>query len=111
MTSHIPAFTHASEVQRSTATLKRDKIAPLFRQITDALGLDEQALILSVLGIRAAESPARARKLPLAIDMRASTGRRMVLTWHPILELSETDVWQQIADAALEYHPAPRGVP
>ncbi|MEY2231618.1 phosphoadenosine phosphosulfate reductase family protein [Streptomyces sp. BF23-19] len=29
----------------------------------------------------------------------------MVLTWHPILELSETDVWQQIADAALEYHP------
>ncbi|MFJ5142671.1 phosphoadenosine phosphosulfate reductase family protein [Streptomyces sp. NPDC088707] len=88
-----------------TSTLKRDKIAPLFKQITDALGLDEQALILSALGIRAAESPARARKLPLAIDMRASTGQRMVLTWHPILELSEADVWQQIADAALEYHP------
>ncbi len=63
------------------------------------------ALILSTLGIRAAESPARARKLLLAIDMRASTGQRMVLTWHPILELSEADVWQQIADAALEYHP------
>ncbi|MCY0946265.1 phosphoadenosine phosphosulfate reductase family protein [Streptomyces antarcticus] len=88
-----------------TSTLKRDKIAPLFKQITDALGLDEQALILSALGIRAAESPARARKLPLAIDMRASTAQRMVLTWHPILELSEADVWQQIADAALEYHP------
>ncbi|MFE1500684.1 phosphoadenosine phosphosulfate reductase family protein, partial [Streptomyces albidoflavus] len=88
-----------------TSTLKRDKIAPLFKQITDALGLDEQALILSALGIRAAESPARARKLPLSIDMRASTGQRMVLTWHPILELSEADVWQQIADATLEYHP------
>lgn len=88
-----------------TSTLKRDKIAPLFKQITDALGLDGQALILSALGIRAAESPARARKLPLAVDMRASTGQRMVLTWHPILELSEADVWQQIADAALEYHP------
>lgn len=88
-----------------TSSLKRDKIAPLFKQITDALGLDEQALILSALGIRAAESPARARKLPLAVDMRASTGQRMVLTWHPILDLSEADVWQQIADAALEYHP------
>ncbi|MFJ6355347.1 phosphoadenosine phosphosulfate reductase family protein [Streptomyces sp. NPDC092046] len=88
-----------------TATLKRDQIAPLFKQITDALGLDEQALILSALGIRAAESPARARKLPLAVDMRASTGQRMVLTWHPILDLAEADVWQQIADAALEYHP------
>ncbi|MFI8769568.1 phosphoadenosine phosphosulfate reductase family protein [Streptomyces sp. NPDC053792] len=88
-----------------TSTLKRDKIAPLFKQITDALGLDGQALILSALGIRAAESPARARKLPLAVDMRASNGQRMVLTWHPILELSESDVWQQIADAALEYHP------
>ncbi|MEW1700633.1 MULTISPECIES: phosphoadenosine phosphosulfate reductase family protein [unclassified Streptomyces] len=88
-----------------TSTLKRDKITPLFKQITDALGLDWQALILSALGIRAAESPARRQQLPLAIDMRASTGQRMVLTWHPILELSEVDVWQQIADAALEYHP------
>ncbi|WP_329583745.1 phosphoadenosine phosphosulfate reductase family protein [Streptomyces sp. NBC_01361] len=88
-----------------TSSLKRDKIAPLFTQITDALGLDEQALIVSALGLRAAESPARARKLPLAIDARASNGRRMVLTWHPILELTEADVWQQITDAGLEYHP------
>ncbi|MEV7511780.1 hypothetical protein AB0O57_27885 [Streptomyces sp. NPDC091201] len=69
-----------------TSTLKRDKITPLFKQITDALGLDWQAMILSALGIRAAESPARAKKQPLAIDMRASNGQRMVLTWHPILE-------------------------
>ncbi|MFI8515295.1 phosphoadenosine phosphosulfate reductase family protein [Streptomyces sp. NPDC085460] len=88
-----------------TASLKRDNIAPLFKQITDALGLDGQALILSALGIRAAESPARARKTPLALDMRASNGRRMVLTWHPVLELTEADVWHRIADAGLEYHP------
>ncbi|MFB7341299.1 phosphoadenosine phosphosulfate reductase family protein [Streptomyces hydrogenans] len=88
-----------------TASLKRDQIAPLFKQITDALGLDGQALILSALGIRAAESPARARKVPLALDMRASNGRRMVLTWHPVLELTEADVWRRIAEAALEYHP------
>ncbi|MFE4662556.1 phosphoadenosine phosphosulfate reductase family protein [Streptomyces hydrogenans] len=70
-----------------TASLKRDKIGPLFKQITDALGLDGQTLILS------------------ALDMRASNGRRMVLTWHPVLELTEAAVWRRIADAALEYHP------
>ncbi|MGY3341138.1 3'-phosphoadenosine 5'-phosphosulfate sulfotransferase (PAPS reductase)/FAD synthetase [Streptomyces filamentosus] len=88
-----------------TASLKREKIAPLFKQITDALSLDGQALVLSALGIRAAESPARARKTSLALDMRASNGRRMVLTWHPVLELTEADVWREIAGAALEYHP------
>ncbi|MFE5795794.1 phosphoadenosine phosphosulfate reductase family protein [Streptomyces sp. NPDC056503] len=88
-----------------TASLKRDRIAPLFTQIANALGLGEQALILSALGIRAAESPARTRKMPLALDLRASTGRRMVLTWHPILDLTEADVWHRIADAGLEYHP------
>lgn len=64
-----------------TSTLKRDKIAPLFKQITDALGLDGQTLILSALEIRAAESPRRARELPLALDARASTGQRTVLPW------------------------------
>ncbi|WP_234899702.1 phosphoadenosine phosphosulfate reductase family protein [Streptomyces filamentosus] len=88
-----------------TASLKREKIAPLFKQITDPLGLDGQALLLSALGIRAAESPARARKTSLALDMRASNGRRMVLTWHPVLELTEADVWREITGAALEYHP------
>ncbi|MET9779281.1 phosphoadenosine phosphosulfate reductase family protein [Streptomyces sp. NPDC006367] len=88
-----------------TSTLKRDEAAKLFTQIVEELGFDDQALIVNCLGIRAAESPSRRRKHELAIDHRASNGRRLVLTWHPVFHLSETEVWQEIADQALDYHP------
>ncbi|WP_329020505.1 phosphoadenosine phosphosulfate reductase domain-containing protein [Streptomyces sp. NBC_01601] len=88
-----------------TSTLKRDEAAKLFTQIVDELGLDKQALIVNCLGIRAAESPSRRRKHELAIDHRASNGRRLVLTWHPVFKLSESDIWQEIADNTLDYHP------
>ncbi|HBF85143.1 MAG TPA: hypothetical protein DD420_36015 [Streptomyces sp.] len=89
-----------------TSSLKRDKANVLLTAIVTALGLDRQAVVINCLGIRAAESPARARKLPLAIDTRTSNSKRLVLTWHPILEWSETAVWEQIATEGLEYHPA-----
>ncbi|MEU0389172.1 phosphoadenosine phosphosulfate reductase domain-containing protein [Streptomyces chartreusis] len=44
-----------------TATLKRDVANKLLRQIAAELGLDEQAVILNCMGIRAAESPARSK--------------------------------------------------
>ncbi|MFD5728419.1 phosphoadenosine phosphosulfate reductase family protein [Streptomyces sp. NPDC058368] len=89
-----------------TSSLKRDRANVLLTEVVAALGLDRQALVLNCMGLRAAESPARSRKSPLAIDTRASNNKRLVLTWHPILELSETAVWQTIADETLEYHPA-----
>ncbi|MFJ4700562.1 phosphoadenosine phosphosulfate reductase family protein [Streptomyces sp. NPDC088768] len=88
-----------------TSTLKRDEAAKLFTQIVDELGLDDQALIVNCLGIRAAESPSRRKKHELAIDHRASNGRRLVLTWHPVFHFSEEEIWQKIADQALDYHP------
>ncbi|MFF9436806.1 phosphoadenosine phosphosulfate reductase family protein [Streptomyces sp. NPDC014735] len=88
-----------------TSTLKRDEAAKLFTQIVDELGLDDQALIVNCLGIRAAESPSRRKKHELAIDHRASNGRRLVLTWHPVFHLTEEEIWQEIADQALDYHP------
>ncbi|MEU9158486.1 phosphoadenosine phosphosulfate reductase family protein [Streptomyces sp. NPDC048417] len=92
-------------MQRSTATLKRDVANKLLRQIAAELGLDEQAIILNCMGIRAAESPARSKKQRLAIDMRTSANSRLVLTWHPIFEVTDREVWQEIATHALEYHP------
>ncbi|MFI6658037.1 phosphoadenosine phosphosulfate reductase family protein [Streptomyces sp. NPDC050523] len=88
-----------------TATLKRDVANKLLRQIAAELGLDEQAVILNCMGIRAAESPARSKKQRLAIDMRTSANSRMVLTWHPIFEVTDREVWQEIATQGLEYHP------
>ncbi|MFE9007504.1 phosphoadenosine phosphosulfate reductase family protein [Streptomyces sp. NPDC007875] len=88
-----------------TSTLKRDKANVLLTAIVAALGLDRQALIINCLGIRAAESTARSRKRVLSIDARTSNGKRLVLTWHPIHALSDTEVWQEIAAEGLEYHP------
>lgn len=36
--------------------------------------------------------------------MRTSNSKRLVLTWHPIFDLSEAAVWEEIAAAGLEYH-------
>ncbi|MFB7896029.1 phosphoadenosine phosphosulfate reductase family protein [Streptomyces xiamenensis] len=89
-----------------TGTLKRDAITPLITEIVNDLGLPPgvQAIILNVFGIRAEESPARRLKEPLSIDPRASSTNRLVLTWNVIHELSERDVWKEIADNRLEYH-------
>ncbi|WP_351234276.1 hypothetical protein [Streptomyces sp. NPDC002133] len=67
-------------MQRSTSTLKRGKANVHLTAIVAALGLDRKALVINCLGIRAAESPARSKKLPLSIDTRTSNGKRLVLT-------------------------------
>ncbi|GAA4981337.1 hypothetical protein GCM10025734_01640 [Kitasatospora paranensis] len=41
----------------------------------------------------------------LSLDSRASSGKRLVLTWNIIHHLSTTDVWSEISDNGLEYHP------
>ena len=88
-----------------TSKLKRDKAGPVITAIVDALGLGHQAVILNVMGVRAGESANRALKRRLDIDPRLANGKRLVLTWNAVFELSESDVWQEIADQGLEYHP------
>jgi 3'-phosphoadenosine 5'-phosphosulfate sulfotransferase (PAPS reductase)/FAD synthetase len=61
--------------------------------------------ILNCLGIRAQESPARAKKVPYGRDA-ASNGRREVMRWLPIFEWSEERVWQTIRSSGVPYHPA-----
>jgi hypothetical protein len=41
----------------------------------------------------------------LALDTRTTSANRLVLTWNIIHELSEQEVWQEIAANGLEYHP------
>jgi len=88
-----------------TSTLKRDKAGPVITLVVDALGLSEQAVVLNIMGIRGSESASRALKTPLSVDHRTSSANRLVLTWNIIFDLSEQQVWQEIADNGLEYHP------
>lgn len=65
-----------------------------------------QARVLSVMGIRADESTARSRKPALDEDEHASSSRRLVQTWLPILSWSEREVWERIRRSGVAYHHA-----
>ncbi|WP_051407425.1 phosphoadenosine phosphosulfate reductase family protein [Nocardia sp. CNY236] len=62
--------------------------------------------LLNIMGLRAEESAARARRAPFAFDATASNGRREVYNWHPIHSWSTARVWRRIEQADLEVHPA-----
>jgi 3'-phosphoadenosine 5'-phosphosulfate sulfotransferase (PAPS reductase)/FAD synthetase len=62
--------------------------------------------LLNVMGLRAEESSARARRQPYAPNPSASNGRRRVDDWYPIHELSTTQVWQRVRSAGTRPHPA-----
>ncbi|MER5615984.1 hypothetical protein [Streptomyces sp. NPDC002215] len=90
-------------MQRSTSTLKRDPTGPAITTWVEELGLDRQAIVLNVMGVCGAESASRALKARLALDTRTTSANRLVLTWNIIHELSEQEVWQDIATNGLEY--------
>ena len=81
------------------------KRAPGNRVLTK-LGKERAGDILQVFGFRAEESPARRRKVELAVNPRASTGRRTVFDWLPILQMREAEVWRDIHDSGVPYHHA-----
>ncbi|MEU3639980.1 phosphoadenosine phosphosulfate reductase family protein [Streptomyces albogriseolus] len=88
-----------------TSALKRDPTGPVITTWVRELGLDRQAIVLNVMGVRGAESASRALKARLALDPRTTSANRLVLTWNIIHGLSEQEVWQDIASSGLEYHP------
>ncbi len=61
--------------------------------------------VLNCLGLRADESPARAKK-PVFSKDNATNGKRHVDRWLPIHDWTEADVWQRIGEAGTRPHPA-----
>lgn len=62
--------------------------------------------ILNAMGMRALESPARAKKPALARDEAASNGRRLVERWLPIHDWTLDEVWRRVNKSGLRPHPA-----
>jgi len=62
--------------------------------------------ILNCLGIRADESPARAKKTAFGPDVAATNGRRTVDRWLPIFDWTTEQVWATIRRSGLPHHPA-----
>lgn len=88
------------------------KRAPVYRLMTRLAAEQRTAgvagrpvRILSVLGIRAQESPRRALLAPFSPDDRASNGVRHVDQWLPIHAWDADAVWERITAAGTRPHP------
>ena len=60
--------------------------------------------VVNPMGMRADESPARARKVPWRRNNRMSVAGREVFDWLPIFDLSADDVFRVIRNAGQSSH-------
>src|SRR5262249_40350256 len=91
-----------------TSDHKRTQIAKVFTELTNRSreAGSNHVRILSCMGLRAEESPARARRPAFAFDERASNGRRHVDVWLPLHHWTVQQVWDRIRASGVPHHPA-----
>lgn len=100
----------SSTARYCTSDQKTSQVAKLMTRLAadhrEVNGKDAQIRILNCLGIRAQESPARAKKVAFGLDKPATNGRRHVDRWLPIFDWSKDEVWAKIHESGVRYHPA-----
>lgn len=69
-------------------------------------GSSYRVRVLNCMGLRADESPARAKKTPFEMDPTRSNGRRIVDNWLPIHDWNVGQVWACIKQAGTRVHHA-----
>ena len=89
--------------RQCTSDLKR---GPIEREIRRHLKANPKlaGLVVNCMGIRAQESPARAKKQQLRFNARNSVAGREWYDWLPIFDLSEAEVFETIAEASQQPH-------
>jgi 3'-phosphoadenosine 5'-phosphosulfate sulfotransferase (PAPS reductase)/FAD synthetase len=90
-----------------TADHKRQQIHRAFTALVAERGnAAGPARILNCVGLRAEESPGRAKRPALVRDRRSSSGRKVVDVWLPIHGWSEAEVWDTCRATGAPMHPA-----
>jgi 3'-phosphoadenosine 5'-phosphosulfate sulfotransferase (PAPS reductase)/FAD synthetase len=91
-----------------TSDHKRGQVRTLMTKLTAEVRArtGKQARILNCMGLRADESPARAKKVAFEFDESASNGRRHVDAYLPILDWTVEQVWARIKASGVRHHPA-----
>lgn len=95
-----PCFPSAANRQ-CTSDLKRDPIQREVRRWAKERGL---TTIVTCLGIRAGESPGRARRPTLSVNRRGTIANRAWFEWLPIHDMTTTEVFATIKEAGQEPH-------
>lgn len=93
----------SSSTRQCTSDLKRGPITREVRRYAKARGITR---IVNCMGMRAAESSARAKKQPWAEHPEHGVAGRSWYDWLPVHELSTAEVFETIQNAGQEPHPA-----
>jgi 3'-phosphoadenosine 5'-phosphosulfate sulfotransferase (PAPS reductase)/FAD synthetase len=94
-----------------TSDLKRGPLRRLMTQLVrehrDRFG-ERRVRLLNVMGMRAQESPARAKRVALRVDPSASNGRREVSDFLPLHDWPVEQVWERVHSSRIAdlIHPA-----
>ena len=97
----------SSNARFCTSDQKTSQAMKLVTRLVAETGItDRPVRVFYCVGLRAEESPSRASKPALAVDRRASSGRRVVTRSHPILQWTEAQVWARIEESGAPSHPA-----
>lgn len=99
----------SSTARYCTSDMKRGPVRTLLTRLaaeTRADGKTTPAVIVNCMGLRADESPARAKKAAWELDEAASNGRRIVYQWLPIHAWTTAQVWDRIRSSGVRHHPA-----
>lgn len=89
----------SSQHRQCTSDLKRDPIDKKVREICKDRGF---TTVISCMGLRAQESPARRKQRVIKINKRNRTSSRAWFNWLPIHKMLETQVFEGIAAAGQE---------
>lgn len=89
-----------------TSDHKRGQVAKVVTKLTKESrgGGRRFTRVLNCMGLRAQESPARAKKAAFQTDARLSNQSRQVDNWLPIHDWSERSVWANIKASGVEHH-------
>jgi len=89
-----------------TSDHKRGQVYRLMTQLTAEKWVKggPPVRILNCMGLRAEESPARAKKLVFQNDAKASNGKRHVDLWLPIQYWTLAQVWERIHKTGVPHH-------
>lgn len=102
----------SSQQRYCTSDFKRGPIRRVMTMLTaerypvNRLRSGAEVRILNCMGMRAQESPARAKKSPFELDLAASNGKRAVWNWLPIHRWTVEEVWADIRQSGIPHHPA-----
>ncbi|APO93229.1 phosphoadenosine phosphosulfate reductase family protein [Xanthomonas vesicatoria] len=93
----------SASARQCTADLKR---GPIEREVRRHAKDKQFSTVVSCMGMRAAESPARAKRIALTINKRGTVRGRDWFEWLPIHDMTTAEVWRTIAAAGQVPHPA-----